>query len=90
MYGDLGVEEGNAEDGDADDHDDNGSASAMLVADDNDFPMEASGKPSTGIVIHQSMKLHVSSSLSYHSAYITGYCVIDTVIYLNTYTSAYH
>jgi hypothetical protein len=60
MYGDLGIEEGGAEDGDADDdHDDNGSASAMLIADDNDFSMEASGKTSTGIIIHQSMKLQM-------------------------------
>jgi hypothetical protein len=74
MYGDLGIEDGNAEDGDADDdHDDNGSASAMLVADDNDSSMETSGKPSTGIIIYQSIKLHVSSYLSCHSAYM--YCV---------------
>ena len=81
MYGDLGIEEGNAEDGDAEDHDDNGSASGMLVADDNDFSMEASGKPSTGIIIHHHMKLHVSSHLSCYSAYIPGYC--DTLEYLH-------
>jgi hypothetical protein len=67
MYGDLGIEEGNAEDGDADDHDDNGSTSTMLVAEDNDSSVEASGKPSTGIIIRHYMKLSVTSYLSLYT-----------------------
>ena len=91
MYGDLGIEEGNAEDGDDhDDHDDNGSASAMLEADDDDFSMEASGKPSTGIIIHHHMKLNVSVFSSVIPQCIHHWVLCDTVIHLNTYTSNYH
>lgn len=83
MYGDLGIEDGNAEDGDADDHDDSGNALAMLISEDNDFSTEASGKLSTGIIIHQSMELHVTC----HCAYGTGHFVIlrGTLKYLYEY-----
>lgn len=47
MYGDLGGEEGNAEDGDNDDDDENGTTSATIDADATDLLVDSTGIYST-------------------------------------------